>query len=172
MIRMKAVGSLSPPSSGDSFIQVDVTPEVNPDAVRLETRNPLLVLLVPINPVHTTVSIRVLRRPSPKVSTVLQVCDHAQVADVIIFSITVNMVDLPLGPLAIIQRPGDPMRWIGFPLEVTDQILLRRVGPERFAPKFEVCIITKATENLAGLRNIDEFSPKVFYVQHRSFSLV
>ena len=172
MIRMKAVGSLSPPSSGDSFIQVDVTPEVNPDAVRLETRDPLLVFLVPIDPVHTTVSIRVLSRPSPKVSAVLQVCNDTQIADTIIFSIAVQMVDLSLRPLAITQRPGDPMRWIGFPLEVTNQILLGRVGPERFTPKFEVCIVTKATENLAGLRNIDEFSPKVFYVQHRSFSLV
>ena len=109
MIRMKAIGSLSPPPSGDGFIQVDVTPEVNPDAVRLETCNPFLVLLVPIDPVYTTVSIRVLRRPSPKISTVLQVCNHAQVADPIVFSITVHMVNLTLGPFTVEECPGDPM---------------------------------------------------------------
>ena len=82
------------------------------------------------------------------------------------------MVNLTLGPLTVVKRPGDPMCEVNLPLEVPDQVTFVRVSPERFAAQFEIFIITEATENLAGLRDIDEFSPKVFYVQHRSFSLV
>jgi hypothetical protein len=70
------------------------------------------------------------------VSAVFGIGDNAEVGEVVVTSVAVNVVDLVCGPLAVMKSPNDTMRFIHF--TVNSYLLVAM--PSGLTHRFPACV--------------------------------
>ena len=159
MIGVETVKLLRIPANFCRFGQIRVGAEVKPLSLSFDANHPFATLLVPINSIDPTVRTS-FAFPQSEVPAVFDVVDHSQVAQPVVASVPIYVINHTVRPIAVAQRPSDPMS-----SERKGSVVAFKVATilatERFRPQ---CFIASGgfAMYFPRFRVVGELSPKFF----------